>query len=179
MNLFDDSALPDHLKKKKHNDWPWPMSYLPRSVNAYGPRAPKDSPRYKPWPPRLVEGKSVTRWESSGADSIIIIPDLINKKITDKIYGKTYEAIEENGPTPGRKINVLLEWRELEWPFTPKDRAMYSPSTIQISPKGWLKMNPSFFVQWDNKDYFWRWGYRPDHLDIYYNYGPYAGRETE
>jgi len=179
MGVFDSSALPNHLKNQKHNDWIWPLSYLPRSVNAFGPRASKDSPRYRPWPPRIVEGYGVTRWESSGADSIILIPELSGKKITDSIYGKSFEATELNGPAPGRKIAVLLEWRELEWPFSTKDMAMYMPSTIQKSRKGYLRTEPYHYVQWRDGKYFFRYGYRCDSLDIYYNFGPYAGRNTE
>lgn len=170
-------ALPPHLQNKKHNDWPWPLSYLPRSINAFGPRCGEGNAGYKPWPPRIVEGKSVTRWESSGAESRILIPALENVHIDASVYGKTYDAIETAGQK--REFKVTLEWRELFWPFSEADKMMYSPSTIQISKKGWLKMEPSFFVQWDADDYFFRWGYRPDHLDVYYNYGPYLGRNTE
>ena len=170
------SALPDHLKNKKHNDWPWPLSYLPRGINAFGPRCGKGNSGYKPWPPKLEEGKSVTRWESSGAQSRIIIPELDGVTIDPSVYGRTVKAIEEGS---NREFLVKLEWRELVWPFSEADKLVYSPSTIQISKKGWLKMNPSFFVQWDKDDYFFRNGFRPDHLDEYYNFGPYLGRNTE
>lgn len=169
------SALPEHLKDRLHNDWPWPLSYLPRGISAFGPRCGKGNPGYKPWPPKLVAGKSVTRWESSGAESRIIIPELNDVKIDPSIYGKTFKAVDQNG----KELTVTLEWRELTWPFSEADRMMYSPSTIQVSKKGWLKMEPSFFVQWDADDYFLRYGFRPDHLDEYYNWGPYLGRNTE
>jgi hypothetical protein len=170
-------ALPEKLREKRHNDWIFPLSLIPRGWNAFGPRCGKGNPGYLPWPPRIIQGKSVTRWESTGAKSIILIPELEGVRIDSSIYGRTVEAIETNGPE--RKFKVKLEWRELIWPFSEEDEAMYSPSTIQISPKGWLKMEPSFFVQWDAGDYFCRWGDRPDHLDKYYNRGPYLGRNTE
>ena len=34
-------CLPEHLRDAKHDDWPWPFKYLPRSINAFcgmGPR---------------------------------------------------------------------------------------------------------------------------------------------
>ena len=39
-------CLPDHLKDKKHDDWPWPFRYVPRSWTAF---CGKD-PGYKPIP---------------------------------------------------------------------------------------------------------------------------------
>jgi hypothetical protein len=170
-------SVPDHLKEKLHNDWPFPMSRLPRSINARGPRCPKGSPGYLPWPPKLIKGKSVTRWESSGADSRIIIPELEGVEVDQSIYGKTFKAIETAGER--KEFMVTLEWKELKWPFSLKDKMMYSPSAIQISKKGWLKMEPSYFVKWENGKYFFRYGHRPDHLDIYFNWGPYLGRNTE
>ena len=124
------SALPDHLKERKHNDWIFPLSLLSRGVNAFGPRCGKGNSGYKPWPPKIVEGKSVTRWETSGADSIVIIPSLEDVKIDASVYGKVYKAIDER---TGAELKILLEWREIEWPFSEKDKRMYSPSTIQKS----------------------------------------------
>lgn len=169
------SALPEHLQKKLHNDWPIGLRWVPRGWNAFGPRCGKGNPGYKPWPPKLEEGKSVTRWESSGAQSRIIIPALTDKRIDASIYGQTFKAIDQDN----KELTVTLQWKELIWPFSEEDKLIYSPSTIQISKKGWLKTNPSHFVQWDNGNYFFRFGYRADHLDQFYNWGPYAGVNPE
>ncbi len=42
-------CLPDNLKGKKHEDWPWPFSLIPRDWTAFCGPAPSD-PNYKPVP---------------------------------------------------------------------------------------------------------------------------------
>lgn len=168
-------ALPDHLKNLRHTDWPWPLSYLPRSINAFGPRCGRGSDGYKPWPPRLIKGKGVSRWETSGAKSIIHIPMLDNATIGPEIYGRTFRVFEN-----GKEKIVRLEWRELTWPFTEEEANIYFPSTIQsYSPQGYMTMEPWYKSSWNQGMYFVRMGYRNDALDIYYNYGPYAGVNFE
>ena len=34
-------ALPDHLKDERHLDWPWPLSYIPRSWTSFKWGVPK------------------------------------------------------------------------------------------------------------------------------------------
>lgn len=34
-------CLPDHLKDKRHDDWPWPFSLVPRAWTSYCGKPPK------------------------------------------------------------------------------------------------------------------------------------------
>jgi hypothetical protein len=196
-------ALPVSLREKLHNDWPWPLSKLPRAINAFGPRCGGVSCEcggkgLRAWPPRLLRGRGVARWENTGASSILEIPDLVKKEIRGPadVYGGTFTAIERN---PGHANfnqtgTVVLAWRaaavirfggppENDFETLVLDQNLYSPSTIQeFSPTGWLELDP-FFKAW-HKNAFgktpnYRIGYRPDHLDGYYNNGPYAGLNFE
>ncbi len=183
-------ALPEHLKERKHEDWIWPLSKINRGANAYGPRCEPGSKGYKPWPPKLIEGYGVSRWENNGAQSIIEIPSFKHENITSACYGSIVQAYERNSGNPmfGKLMMVKLEWVEVKHTqgvFTPQQ---YSPSAIQsFSPKGFLKMDPSYYSYWkqlDKKDHweraiFYRFGNRPDHYDVYYNYGPFFGLKGE
>jgi hypothetical protein len=197
-------ALPSHLREKLHNDWPWPLSKLPRSINAFGPRCAGAACEcggkgYRPWPPRLVRGRGVARWENTGASSILEIPDLVSREVkAADVYGSTFTAIERNPGHPNfnQAGSVVLSWREAAvirvtsapagaWNFPGLiiEENLYSPSTIQeFSPAGWMELEP-IFKTW-HRDAFgktpnYRIGYRPDHLDGYYNNGPYAGLNFE
>lgn len=175
-------ALPDHLKEKSHNDWPWPFSKIDRAFSAYGPRCPIGSSGYKSWPPKLIKGKGIVRWENNFANSIIYIPALEGKEITgDDVYGKEFEAFETKELKP---IKVKLDWRELTWDEIQSGVQLYFPSALQkYSMEGYLKMSPWYYSQWkilkqrefteksDGEDtvLFLRMGYRNDALDLYYN----------
>lgn len=53
IRLGSKQALPPHLRERRHDDWPWPLSYTPRWVNAYageGPEWPQGVPQ-QPIPP--------------------------------------------------------------------------------------------------------------------------------
>lgn len=189
-------ALPDHLKDRRHNDWLPGLSWIPRSFNATGPRCGAGNPGYRAWPPRLVEGYGVTRWETSGADSIIEIPSF-SGDVDANIYGKTVDAREmkPGHPRYGERFRVQIRWEPLliqtDGSFKPGDLNVYSPSAIQyFSKKGWMRLDPDYCSTWN---WFWRWphgepkgfftrrGHRPDHLDIYYNKSlfPYVGMNGE
>jgi hypothetical protein len=58
-------CLPDHLKDAKHTDWLWPLSLLPRSINAFcglGPvwtsqhQKPVPLPGYSSYHTRDIDG---------------------------------------------------------------------------------------------------------------------------
>lgn len=188
---MSDLALPIHLRGKLHNDWPFPFNGIPRGWNAKGPREPKDSKDYLPWPPKLVQGKGVARWESARADSIILIPEFVTATIDQSIYGKEYKAIEMNPGRPDfqKEKIVRLDWEEAKvWDSNGTQNVQpdnYSPSALQkFSPKGWMKLEPFYHSEWrvlkkrelpvwpetgDDKVLFFRRGNRPDHADSYYN----------
>ena len=189
-------ALPHHLKGKKHNDWLWPLSYMPRSYNARGPRC-TGREGYIPWPPILVEGFGVSRWETSKAESIIEIPELRYRKITDKdVYGKKFEAIERNPGNIYFNKTIIVnfpQWEEarvIDEHVSPKiwlthvKPNYYHPSALQkFSSSGYLLLEPYYYSKWkiikknevpgektkDDIVLFMRRGYRPDSLDVYYN----------
>lgn len=158
-------ALPPHLQDRLHNDWIWPLSRVSRGFNAKGPRCGEGSPGYLPWPPKLVEGFDCTRWEWAdlkGNHKEVYIPSFAGKEINASVYGLLWET--ENGD--------LIDFKDGWW-----------PSIIQYkSEAGYLKLNPSFQCAWRTKPdwrrYYWRWGWRPD-FDLYYNWGPFAGRNFE
>lgn len=170
-----ECALPEHLKKRKHNDWPFFLRWVPRSLNAFGPRCGEGNKGFLPWPPILISGHGIARWEATRpSNSIIEIPAL--KNITVKgidIYGKEWDVIERNEEPRGREFKITLT-----------TGGLYSPSAIQeFSDHGWMKLKPEFHARWKKltktKIYFHRRGYRPDHEDTYYNWGPYWGLEFE
>lgn len=172
-------ALPDHLKEKKHNDWIWPLSYIPRGANAFGPRCGKGNKGYLPWPPKLVEGKGVARWESDGATSIIEIPSLANIEIKAKdVYGREFTYIERNVGRPdcGKIGLVTLSWTE-----GMNIEGQYHPSALQkFSNEGWMRLDPDYYAWWkvlerrepkkDDIVMFHRRGFRVDSLDQFYNF---------
>lgn len=183
-------ALPDHLKERLHNDWPGPLKELPRSLNARGPRCGQGNPGYLPWPPKLVEGFGVARWETDGATSIIEIPALANRYVDSSIYGQTFEVIERKPGHPnfGQKWMQTLTWVE------GLHEGQYSPSALQkFSIKGWIRLSPDYRSSWkilirreepgketgEDTVKFSRTGFRPDTLDLYYNFGPMAGLKWE
>lgn len=189
---MSDLALPPHLRGKLHNDWTWPLNKISRGWNAAGPRAPQGADDYMAWPPRLVEGKGVSRWENDGAQSILHIAALDKTTVRGhQVYGRTWLAVEMN---PGRpdfmkaKDVYIPEWRPATVTDTPQqtcDPMQYSPSALQkFSPAGWMKLNPFYHSEWrvikkrelpvypetgDDTVAFFRRGNRPDHVDLYYN----------
>lgn len=180
-------ALPEHLREKKHNDW-FIGKWIPRSWNARGPRCMRNSPGYLPWPPRLVEGVGVARWESIGADSIIEIPELADRHVlAADVYGHSFVAFErqKNRPNFNESFRLKINWDEVVTydgvTFGPQQ---YSPSALQkFSTKGWMKLSPDYYSSWnilhrreipgketgEDTVIFYRKGARPDHLDTYYN----------
>lgn len=175
-------ALPDHLKEKLHSDWIWPLSKIPRAANAKGPRCGIGNNGYLPWPPKLIEGLGVTRWESNESTSIIQIPDFLGYIKSDDIYGKTFDVIErkEGHADYGKVFKVTLKWTEVTYNGSTFSPQQYHPSAIQsFSNKGFMKCDPYYYSSWRNKVYFFRYGWRPDSLDVYYNWGPYLGINYE
>lgn len=166
-------ALPDHLKNKKHNDWPIGLRWIPRGISAKGPRCGVGNPGYLPWPPRLIGGFDVTRWEwcnEKGDRREIYIQDFLGITIEQGIYNKTWECLELTYPVFAKRLTVDLKdgW----WPSV-------IPTTSEY---GWLKLEPSFECRWRTRPswrkFYWRWGARPD-FDMYYNLTPYFGRNPE
>lgn len=188
-------ALPYHMKDKKHKDWPWPFSKIDRSWNAYGPRCARGSEGHLPWPPRLVKGKGVARWESAAAYSIIEIPELADKTISGKdFYGRDWWVIERRNGHPdfglGKRVyfprwseSVVTVEIDYDREIISVEPDAYSPSALQkFSPCGYMKLDPSYYAVWkilkkkethdgqgEDTVLFARSRYRPDHLDLYYN----------
>lgn len=202
-------AMPPHLRGRVHNDWPWPANKILRSANVRGPRCGPGAEGYEAWPPRLVEGHGVARWESDGGDSIIYIPALVGRTVSaGDVYDRVWEAVEMN---PGREDFLLRKSVRLYWrPATVWDEpngdgtfgqrttgGMYSPSALQkFSRSGWMRAHPKYYTSWHvlrwrefpaliegrvaeyeaaaDTVLFFRTGWRPDHVDCYYN-GDLAG----
>lgn len=169
-------ALPPHLAEKRHSDWIWPMSLIPRAWNAFGPRCGEGNEGYKPWPPLFVKGHGVSRWENDGASSIVYIPMFDHLTISGAdIYGRKFRAIEmaKGNKFYDTEIEVYLRYEE------GMNTGLYSPSALQkFSDSGWMVLEPHYYACWkvlkripDGEDIvaFHRRGFRPDHCDIYYN----------
>lgn len=170
-----------------HDDWPPGLQWIPRSWNARGPRCGKGKPGYMTWPPRLIEGYGVSRWETDGSRSIIEIPILNDKRVdSEYIYGRKFFAIErkKNHPNEGKEFYVKLDWTEgMDVP------GQYHPSALQrFSDRGYMVCDPSYRAYWylierrlGQEDLFWflRTGWRMDSLGIYYNRGPMFGRKMD
>lgn len=203
---MSDLALPPHLRGRKHNDWPWPFKNVSRGWNAKGPRcrsnpatSTSDPASYLAWPPWIVEGYGVSRWESAGGESIIHIPALDDFHITkgSDVYNRQWMAVEMNpGHVDFLKVKdiFLPRWKESSVYDVLRPNGLYeqhcepdqySPSALQkFSPKGWMKLEPFYYAQWhllkkrelpifpetgEDQVIFFRRGNRPDHVDLYYN----------
>lgn len=166
LRAMADCALPPKLRGVKHNDWPFPFNRISRGWNAYGSRCPVGSKGFRPWPPRLEEGRGVARWELAGAGSIVDIPGLAKVKIKGgDIYGHEFEAYERNPGSPlfNQKITVRLIDPRTIWNLTvitdtetPEGWKMtvepniYSPSALQkFSESGWMKLEPEYYSYWN------------------------------
>lgn len=172
-------------KPKNHDDWFIPIGKLiPRSWNATGPRCGKGNPGYEAWPPRLIEGYDVTRWENAGATSILFFPGLMKEHVNaSSLYGKSYGCIETNSSNPNfRQAGIIkIDWSEAAVEDVPvfddqKNPVLdpwgqmtyrtvvtpniYSPSALQkfSGGNGFLKMEPGYTCHWKmiTKRY-WPW----------------------
>ena len=172
-----------NLKDRLHDDWIWPLSKISRGWNAKGPRCGEGNPGYKKWPPRLVEGKSVVRWQKSGDKGEILIPSFNEKYLTSEfVTDLKVLAVDVDSDSITFMEQAFVNLND------------YIPSTIQKygSTKGWMKLDCGFQCGWrmirrrempgktkeqtgEDLVWYWRFGWRPDILDEYYNYGPYAG----
>ena len=52
-------CLPEHLRDKRHNDWLWPFSYIPRAWNAFCGQGPLWKGQQQPIP---SPGRSTHHW---------------------------------------------------------------------------------------------------------------------
>ena len=162
---MSDLALPPHLRGRLHNDWAiWPFNKISRGWNAAGPRPPKDAKDYMAWPPKLVEGRGISRWETAGGDSIIHIPALDNCQITGaKFYGRNWLCVEMNPGKPDfmKSRDIFFPaWQEAHVYDTPDpDRPgkfiqhcapdNYSPSALQkFSKQGYMELEPDYKSWW-------------------------------
>lgn len=142
-------------------------------MNASGPRCLKDlcecgGSGFEAWPPKLEEGRDVTRWENSGAGSILYLPDLKGRLIgPSEVYGRQHRAIEMNEGHPNFREEFLVsfpDWREnivvdvqsgvdaageplYIQDVTPND---YSPSALQkfSLDGGFVKLSPTYTSRW-------------------------------
>ena len=167
-------ALPEHIKNRKHDDWIFPLSLINRGFNARGPRCPIGSKSHEMWPPKLIEGFDVNRWEWSDLTGKNhthgIIEPFKDKLITSSIYQVNWNIQDLNTGETHKDVDLI--------------KAGWIPSVIQLySRKGYLKCDPSFSCKWDMRHklfrYYWRCGWRADALDMYYNWGPFLGRNFE
>lgn len=194
---MSETALPPHLRGKLHGDWLWPFNKISRGWNAAGPRPGPFGPDYLPWPPRLVRGRGVSRWEDPGARSILHIPALDNIEINgDSVYNRSWLATEmaEGHPDFMKAKDVFFPPWEPANVYDMKvnghyvqycEPGHYSPSALQkFSQKGWMKLEPHYHAKWkvlkkrelplwpetgEDAVMFYRRGNRPDHVDLYYN----------
>ena len=123
-----------NVKDHVHDDWPWPFNKVPRSMTTRGPRCKGKECEcggegYMTWPPKLIRGHNVTRWESDGADSIIEIHALRDRTVDyDYVYGRSFLVTEWN---PGNKNFGKKGWITIDWKEGMNVPGQYHPSAVQ------------------------------------------------
>jgi hypothetical protein len=73
--IWGNAALPDNLKGKKHNDWPWGLRWVPRAWTAFA----------VPWYPQKLIGNQQPR-------SILVHPNTPQQYLV-----LTYDPVPKNG----------------------------------------------------------------------------------
>lgn len=162
---MSDLALPPHLRGRVHNDWPWPFNRIKRGWNAKGSRPDILAEDYLTWPPKLVEGYDVTRWENTGASSIVFLKDLANRRILPtNVYGKKHKAVETAAGNPnfGKEIEIFIDyWKPGKVSDDPDPNNPgryiqkcepndYSPSALQkfSTGSGYMRLDPLYTAKW-------------------------------
>jgi len=71
-----NAALPHKMWNRRQDDRPWPLCKQFRGRNAIGPRAKELGvmAKFTPTPPKLAQGRGITRWMAVGDVSILEIP---------------------------------------------------------------------------------------------------------
>jgi len=164
-------ALPKKLYNSRHDDHLWPWCHKFRGEDAYGPRAPRDHPKFLSSPPKLIKGYSIQRWVKSDPESIVRIESFMNKWIMEKDLPDRIEAIEMNPSQPDYKQKKVIRLHE------------YAPSILQkFSKCHYLVCKPPHiswhFIIRDRGEFpfedggsfklFYRRGMRFDGYDNYY-----------
>lgn len=145
--------LPEHLRERKHNDWPIGLKWVPRGWNAF-------SHRCSGWRkvPILLVGYNCTRWMTPGDRDVIHV---LSKT------GLSFGGINmpDYGPSPLQKFS---KWGfSLVWPLHFEFHYIIGDSTIEYSNQGVIISG--------DKVLLFRIGARWDSYDSYYNIGPYIG----
>jgi hypothetical protein len=170
----------------RHDDNPWPGCHRFRGKDAYGPLAGEGHDKYFQALPKLVKGRGIARWLSVGDTKAIEIPlfkdysvtwttstipatlDVVDRKCGSATFGSTFTITKEQlfaeyAPSP------LQKWSDKSWLETDPYHVSYH---LIINKKETYCGKP------DGPDdvYFWRYGWRWDSLDNYYNKsGKYIG----
>lgn len=137
--LMVKCALPDHLKKRKHEDWIFPFKYLPRSINAFGSRCEG----WLKWRavPKLLVGYNVTRWMTVRDQGVVEWDDFEHKLI-----GCWRQLLKpEFGPSPLQKFSWFSF--QVTWPLHYAFKVRFT----------------------EDRQFLFRKGCRWDSLDSYYN----------
>jgi len=180
--IYINAALPHKLWNMRHDDYEWHSCHKFRGENAKGPLAGVGHDKYFPPLPVLVKGHGIARWMTAGDTSILEIPILKDYDITwttTTLHNEMLVTERKCGhPNYGQTYTITKE--DL--------LANYAPSPIQkFSDKSWLETYP-YHVSYHtmikknepycggkpngpDKVYFWRYGWRWDSLDNYYNKG--------
>ena len=154
-----DSALPENLRGRKHEDWIWPLNKISRGLTAFKWRMP----------PKLIIGYNVKTWETAAAKDTNTVEYPFGKGLVtwkDKI--KVAGAVDY-GPSTIQKI--LGQWKiscHLSWPLG-----------FHVAAKLWKKKKPG---KEDIKPnavergydqtviFYFRIGARWDSYDAYYQF---------
>ena len=100
-------ALPKHLRYKLHNDWPfWPLTKVPRELNAFGPRSKRRPFNWRRFPILLI-GYNVPRWMDA-YDKEVKVCDAENRWVFLRKY-------PDCGPSPLQKFGGF-SW-QITWPL--------------------------------------------------------------
>lgn len=179
---YINAALPHKLWNMRHDDNEWPSCHKFRGEDAFGPLAGEGHDKYLPPLPQLVKGRGIARWMSSGDKKLIEIPLFKDYDVTwtPENIPATIEIVDRKCGSVTYGSTTTITKQELF--------AEYAPSPLQkFSDKSWLETYPyhvSYHIMFKknepycggkpegpDKVYFWRYGWRWDSLDNYYNKG--------
>lgn len=105
------SALPEHLRSELHNDWIWPLCYIPRGWNAFGYRCKNWFCKWRETP-KLIVGYGVARWMTNGDENLVETSEFQSRWLW---WWQVPDWLKDYGPSPLQKFSNLSF--SIVWPF--------------------------------------------------------------
>lgn len=136
-NVKGGSSLPEHLSFKLHNDYIFPLNYLPRELNAFGYRSQNKMFGWRQFPILLL-GYGCTRWMDKND----------NEFYRAGFKGwRIFQGDERMGPSPLQKLSKCSF--QITWPLHFSFHVMLGKRPFLI------RKGPG---RWDSHDEYYNWG---------------------